>query len=53
MLPVLTRYQDKQDSEEQLYFRSKSIRKRKRVMSRSGRVGFGGYFYYDQSGGYK
>lgn len=30
--------------------RSKSIRKRKRVMSRSGRVGFGGHFYHDQNG---
>jgi type IX secretion system PorP/SprF family membrane protein len=30
--------------------RSKSLRKRKRVMSRSGKVGFGGYIYNDQNG---
>jgi type IX secretion system PorP/SprF family membrane protein len=30
--------------------RSRSVRKRKRVMSRSGKVGFGGYIYNDQNG---
>jgi type IX secretion system PorP/SprF family membrane protein len=30
--------------------RNKSVRKRKRVMSRSGKVGFGGYIYNDQNG---
>jgi type IX secretion system PorP/SprF family membrane protein len=33
--------------------RSKSIRKRKRVMSRSGRVGFGGYIFNDQNGAFR
>jgi type IX secretion system PorP/SprF family membrane protein len=33
--------------------RSKSIRKRSRVMSRSGRVGFGGYIFNDQNGAFK
>jgi type IX secretion system PorP/SprF family membrane protein len=32
--------------------RSKSVKKRKRVMSRSGRVGFGGYVYKDENGAF-
>jgi type IX secretion system PorP/SprF family membrane protein len=33
--------------------RSKSIRKRSRVMSRSGRVGYGGYIFNDQNGAFR